>query len=589
MSRRGVITVAAIAVVIGAIVVFAGGSSGGGDKASSGAAKNDTLVVLGSDIPNGLDVDGSASSQVVTAEVISNLYDTEVFYPVKEESEGILLPDYKVAQTGYVPWMTTPAKKTAKSWDVTIADNVKSCTGSTMTADDLHWSLARAKSATSSSNISWFAGYASNIWGLEPVLPDATKKDKTLTDAEVKQVSATQLTVNQKTPNINFPRLWTTYEHPIFDKKEVLKHATADDPWVHDWVQSGGAAGFGPYCLEQWQKGSQMTLTANPNYFKGQPQFKKVIIKKIPSGANRVASIQSGAAQVVTDLTPQEFDSLKNNPDVEVRGYYNTRTSSLIFGFNFDPWKGDKQAYLRQAFAYAVPYQQIIDQAYFGAAKPWYGHVFSAANGYVEDKRYSEDLEKAKALLVKAGYPGGKGLEKFAEGLSLYYPAERASIIEPVATAIRTSLAKIGVNITLHPIPIVEFGDRQLSKHDMGLSIYDFGTPYGADMSYAYNLFYLTAEKGGPINTGAYSNAKTDDLFVKSLSAVGEPRQKLLTEMQDILMTDLPSVPLVEWKQQIAVRKGLDCFVGHPDGGLRYWFITTGQCKATEMLKPPTQ
>jgi ABC-type transport system substrate-binding protein len=119
----------------------------------------------------------------------------------------------------------------------------------------------------------------------------------------------------------------------------------------------------------------------------------------------------------------------------------------------------------------------------------------------------------------------------------------------------------------------------------MGLALYDFGTPYGADMSYTYNLFFLTPAAGGPLNTGAFSNKTTDQLFVKSLSTVGEPRRELLRRMQQILMTDLPQVPLVEWKTQMAVRKGLQCFVGHPDTGIRFWLVSSKGCKSNMLKK----
>jgi peptide/nickel transport system substrate-binding protein len=584
VRRSGVMKLAALAALTATMCVVVAGAGGATTKGSATAG---TLVVLESDIPNGLDIDGNATGQVVTAEIMANLYDTQVFYPITGTNNGFLMPNYKVAQQGYVPWQVNIKRQSPKSWLVTVKQGIKSCAGNEMTADDVMWSLQRAKSATGTTNFSWFQGYAANIWGVEPVLPNATAKDKTLTDAEARKTGKYTVVINQKTPNVLFPRLWTTFEFPIFDTTEVKKHATESDPWAHQWVETQGAAGFGPYCLDSWTKGSQMTLTANPNYFLGQPEFKTIIIKKIPAEANRVAAIQSGAADIVKDLTPQAYDKLARDGKVTVPGYYNAAVTSLIFGFNFDPWKGDKQKsmLLRQAFAYAMPYQQIAKQAYYGNAKQWYSQVFSAANGYVENKKYSTNVAKAKALLKQAGYPDGKGLEKFGDGLSLFYPAERASIVEPVATAIRTALGNIGVPITLHPIPIVDFQQRQLSKHDMGLALYDFGTPYGADMSYAYNLFFLTPAAGGPLNTGAFSNKTTDQLFVKSLSTVGEPRRELLRRMQQILMTDLPQVPLVEWKTQMAVRKGLQCFVGHPDTGIRFWLVSSKGCKSNLLKK----
>jgi peptide/nickel transport system substrate-binding protein len=441
--------------------------------------------------------------------------------------------------------------------------------------------MARAKSATGTSNVSWFAGYAMNIWGLEPILPNATKQAKTLTPREIRKIDDYTVRINQKTPNELFPRLWTTFEHPIFDITEAQKHATTADPWAHRWSETQSGAGFGPYCLRSWSKGREMVLTANPNYFRGQPEFKTIIIRKVPQNANRVAAIQSGAADIVMDLTPQEFDSLKKGGKVNVPGFFNNRTTSLIFGFKFAPWNiPGKSKLLRQAFAYAMPYDQIVRQAYFGEAKKWNGQVNSAAGAYFAVNKYKTDLNKARQLLRQAGFPNGQGLEQYAQGLSLYYPAERASIVEPVATAIRTSLQRIGVPISLHPIPIVEFAERQLTKHDMGMNLYDFGTPYGADMSYAYNLFFLKFESGGILNSGAYVNPATDRLFVQSQNTVGARRAAILKRMTQILMDDLPQIPLVEWKHQIATRKGLTCFIGHPDDQLRYWFITTGTCKA---------
>src|SRR5258705_13090648 len=129
-----------------------------------------------------------------------------------------------------------------------------------------------------------------------------------------------------------------------------------------------------------------MTLTEKPKYSRGQPEFKTVILKKNASDANRVPAIQSGAAQVVTDLNPQEFNSLSKSSNVTVDGFYNDRTTSLIFGFNFAPWNLPKSIYLRQAIANAMPYDQIINKAYYGEAKQWFGQVFSNANGYVPIK-----------------------------------------------------------------------------------------------------------------------------------------------------------------------------------------------------------
>jgi peptide/nickel transport system substrate-binding protein len=571
--RRRAIVGGLAGVIVAAVVIVATAATG-----ETAAGK--TLVVLESDLSNGLDIDGPSTAQVQTAEMVRNLYDSLFAYPASLKS-GILIPNYKVGQAGYLGALATSyQRKNSTTWIVKLRKGVKSCAGNEMTADDVVWSFARAKSATGVSNNSWFIGYVAGLWGLEPVAKNATAKDKQLA-GEATKIAKYTVQVKQRFPNELFPRLWTIFSGSIFDKKEALKHATAKDPWAHDFIESKGAAGFGAYCLSSWIKGREFVLTANPNYWRGQPEFTKVIIRKVPQDANRVAAIQSGAATIVTDLTPEEFDNVSKSNKATVLGWFNNRTNSLIFNFKFPPWNLPQSEKLREAVAYAIPYNEIIQKDYFGHAKRWYGQFNSAASGYVGFNIYSTNIAKAKSLVAEAGFPNGKGLEKYTDGLKLFYPAERAGILEPIANRIRTSLASIGIPISLNPIPIGQFATRQQPAlgADMGLAMYDFGTPYGADASYAYTLFFLSPPAGF-LNTGNYQNKEADALFAKSQRTVGKTRLAVLRRMQEIMMKeDLPQVPLVESEQQIAVRKGITCYQGHPDNQIFFWDLTTGKCK----------
>ena len=185
----------------------------------------------------------------------------------------------------------------------------------------------------------------------------------------------------------------------------------------------------------------------------------------------------------------------KSAPSCE--GTYNNQTTWLHLDYKFAPWNLPNNKYLRQAIAYAIPYDQIITGVYQNEARRWYGHAPSSYYGFTPIKRYNTDLAKAKAALVRAGFPGGKGLEQYASGMQLVYPAERAAAIEPFANLIRTSLQQIGVNVTLNPIPLGQFQDRHLAKKDIPMGIIDFGAPFAPDTGYAQQLFYASVDKGG--------------------------------------------------------------------------------------------
>jgi ABC-type transport system substrate-binding protein len=59
----------------------------------------------------------------------------------------------------------------------------------------------------------------------------------------------------------------------------------------------------GPYVLESWEKGQSMTFTANPNYFKGEPAIKTVVIKFIADTQQAVAQLLTGEVDVLGSET----------------------------------------------------------------------------------------------------------------------------------------------------------------------------------------------------------------------------------------------------------------------------------------------
>ena len=64
---------------------------------------------------------------------------------------------------------------------------------------------------------------------------------------------------------------------------------------------------------------------------------------------------------------------------------------------------------VRQAVAYAIPYQKIMDAVMFGLAGPMYGGKPDAAiqPRWPQPHAYNTDIDKAKQLLAEAGYPNG--------------------------------------------------------------------------------------------------------------------------------------------------------------------------------------
>ena len=541
-----------------------------GLAAGSAPTAKDRLVVLEDDIAPALDPDGATAGHPGLQEVLINIMEPMLTYPRQANADGILVPDFKVGPFGFGPRLATKWEKKGLVWTFHLREGVKSCAGNEFTADDVVYTFARGKSVSGTAPVVWFLGNVAGIFPLDPVLPKATAAAKQL-GGEVKKIDDYTVQFTQLHANELWPRMLEIFALWIYDSKAMKAQATAADPWSHKYTATANSPGFGPYCLVKWNKGSEIDLKANPSYYRGQPQFTSIIIRKVPADANRVAAIRTGAADIVTSLTPQEYASVAKDPKVQVLSWGSNRVLRLGINSNFGPWNLPNNKLIRQAVAYAIPYGSIVSEDYLGHAQQWYGPCESSYYGFKPIKTYRTDIAKAKALLVQAGYPGGKGLEKFAAGFQIFYIAERRALIEPIVNRIATGLAQIGITAKLSPVSQAEYSDRSLTKYDTPMFVSDQDRPLGPDIGYCALLFYVSKANGGLNNSSAYVNPKFDALYKVSSTTVGAPRLAALHKMQDIAMSDLPIIPLAEIPSQLAVRAGITNWSGTTFDIISYW------------------
>ena len=537
---------------------------------ATGAMASDVLF-LAEDVPAGLNYDGPAAAIPTSQTGMVNLMDPLVYYATKEvNSEGVAIPDFTKFEGRLAESWSYDSK--TLTWTFKLRPNVKSCDGNTLSADDIIYTFARAKSVSGAAPIGWFLSNVGSIANFTPAVfgkDDAGKQARELGD-EVKKIDDLTVQIRQSEPNALFLPVLTIFGLMIFDKQAMEKHKTADDPWSHNFANNVGVGGFGPYCLERWTKDNEIVFKANPNYYRGKPAIDRIVMKKVPQSSNRVVILQSGQAQLAQSLTPKEFDALRAAPGVKVGGYAGNQNLFIHMNFKTKPFDNVK---LRQAIAYAIPYDAIIKNGYFGQAQAWQGVVPSSYPGFSPAAEpYKTDLAKAKALLAEAGYPDGKGLDAFKDAFQLTYVSEKETTLAPIVNAIQSSLREIGVPVTLNPMPQTQYGDRQLVKKDLPFAVNDQEKPIGVDAGYATQLFFVSADKGGLNNMVNYSNPAVDDAWAK---ARVEPdvakRNAELADIQKQLMADVAWLPVVEYKTQFAWSDKLKGIGWHPDNSIRFF------------------
>jgi peptide/nickel transport system substrate-binding protein len=228
----------------------------------------------------------------------------------------------------------------------------------------------------------------------------------------------------------------------LFDLFELLPMIDLDIP-LSDYASGAKVAGTGPFLFKQWTQGEAVTLAKNPNYWKpGLPYLAGVNVRIIPENPPLVAALQSQQVDLIWDVQPSAVLPLKGKSGLRVLTS-DVRGVGQMIGSNVKVPPLD-QPLVRQAIAWAMDRQRIVNEVYSGVAfansVPWApsNPAWSAAAAH----HYSYNPAKANALLAKAGVTGAK--------VQIAYDSE-APANQAVAQIAQFDLSQIGIDAVLSP------------------------------------------------------------------------------------------------------------------------------------------
>jgi oligopeptide transport system substrate-binding protein len=199
-----------------------------------------------------------------------------------------------------------------------------------------------------------------------------------------------------------------------------------------------------------------------------------------------------------------------------------------------DPILG-KNKDLRHAIALANDAATTIDKFNNGRGIVAQGPIPPGFTSY--DPKFNspyapKNLEKAKAALVKAGFPGGKGLPE------LNYETLSDSKSRQITEFFTNNMASIGITVKISPNTWPQFQDKiKTGKAQM------FGIAWNADYpdeQNFYQLFYSKNASPGPNDT-SFSNPEFDKIYEQSLTLpIGAARDALYTKLNAIVVEESP-------------------------------------------------
>jgi peptide/nickel transport system substrate-binding protein len=168
--------------------------------------------------------------------------------------------------------------------------------------------------------------------------------------------------------------------------------------------------GMGPFILDKWLSGQSVSLRSNHDYFEERPYIDKYVYRIIPDTATMFLELQAGGIDYM-GLTPIQFTKQTDTEHFK-RNFQKFRYPTFAYtylGFNFKSPKF-KSKKVRQAIAYAIDKEELIDVVLFGLGNPATGPYVPNTWPYNPNvKKYPYDPVMAKKLLAEEGWSDSDG------------------------------------------------------------------------------------------------------------------------------------------------------------------------------------
>ncbi len=496
-------------------------------------ARQETLLIVSESGPNNLDIHGRGTN-VPGYEVSWNSYDRLISHEMKTLPNGTQYYDREKFKMELADDMnvgdmsaTFKLRKDAKFQD-----------GTPVTAKDVKWSLDRAVSVGGFPTFQMAAGSLTKaeqfvVVDDHTVRVDFLKKDR-----------------------LTIPDL-AVIVPCVLNSGLVKKNATAEDPWGLEYTKQN-TAGSGAYKVTKWTPGAEIILERNEDWKLGpKPKVRRIVWRMAPSAGNRRALLERGDADISYELPNKDFVELRD------AGKLNIVSTPFSNGIQYLGMNVTKPPFdnlkVRQAVAYAIPYQKIMDAALFGLGKPMFGAPAEKATEAIwpQAHKFKTDIAKAKQLMAEAGHPNG-----FDTTLS--FDLGFATINEPLCVLTQESLAQIGIRAEINKIPGANWR-TELNKKVLPL----YTNVFSGWLDYPeYFFIWCYSGKNSIFNTMSYVSKEMDGFIdaAGTAASAGDNAtyQKNVKGFVDQAFTDIPRIPLFQPLSTVAMQKNVS--------GYQYWF-----------------
>lgn len=335
--------------------------------------------------------------------------------------------------------------------------------------------------------------------------------------------------------------------------------------------------GCGPFVFRQWRRGDYIFMEKNPRYFAAGltlddrrlgPYVNGLLFKIYGTTDVAMLALQQGGMDMFWQgIQPGYIDVLKQNPNIRI--FQSPKSALYYMGMNTRRPPFD-DVHLRRAVAVLIDKDFIVDRLLQGHGtkmfsiippgnRKWYNpDVPRYADGASGPAR----VRRACEILTAAGYTwqrppldrdgdvvGGQGI-RLPDGR----PMATVTILTPPAdydparaisgTMIQEWLTLAGIPAQARPMEFSALIDQVKNRRDFDAFILGYGR-LSIDPDWLGSFFSSRNDRPRGLNMSGYTNPVFDRLAEQSQTEMNEAvRRRMIFKMQEIIMKDVPYIPL---------------------------------------------
>lgn len=378
-------------------------------------------------------------------------------------------------------------------------------------------------------------------------------RDSATFDTELNNVAGILLQGMEQARKVDDMTIEIVTEKPMADLPSMLALGAFGSPKAITEMGdafSSSPVGTGPFEFESLQRGRELVLSRNDDYYRGAPKLERLILRPMPEVTARVAALRSGEVNWIEVPSPDEV------PALEGEGFQVlTNSYSHIWPWVLDTTKPPfDDVKVRQALNYAIDREAMSDSLLQGTGSPSTQYIPPSDLGWTDEQdTFTFDPDKAEDLLAEAGYPDG-----FSASVSFPTSGSGNMVPIPMNEALQRDLKAVGVDITLEPI-------------EWGAMLGDFFTgkiPGGAEainISLGYvlpSLWGTWYHSDSVSNVGKFSDPEVDRLLDAIAAEFDKDAQaQLYRELNDRLIETSPWLLVVNDLNPRVLAPNVDGFV----------------------------